>query len=50
MNLEKIIVKQALTPMQSHVQLKKLAFKLDNDKYHFLKDYTINKLMKGIIN
>ena len=27
---------------------KELAFKLDNDKYYFLNDHTINKLMKGL--
>ena len=27
-----------------------LAFKLDNDEYYFLNDYTINKLMKGLID
>ena len=42
-------VKQAITLIQLNVQGKKLAFKLDNDKYYFLNDYTINKLMKGLI-
>ena len=28
----------------------KIAFKHDNDKYYSLNDYTINKLMKGIID
>ena len=42
--------KQAITLIQLNVQGKKLAFKLDNDKYYFLNDYTINKLMKGLID
>ena len=30
--------------------MEKLAFKFDNDKYYFLNDYRINKLMKGLID
>ena len=41
-------VKQAVTLILLNVQGKKLAFKLDDDKYYFLNDYTINKLMKGL--
>ena len=28
----------------------KIAVKLDNNKYYFLNDYRINKLMKGLID
>jgi hypothetical protein len=48
--LESMIVKQSVTLIQLNVQGKKLAFKLDNDKYYVLNDYTINTLMTGLID
>ena len=43
-------VKQAITLIPFNFQGNKLAFKIDNNKYHFLNDYTINKLMEGLID
>ena len=43
-------VKQAITLTQLNVQGKKLAFKLDNDKYYCRNDSTINTLLKGFID
>ena len=43
-------VKQDVTLIQLNVQGKKLALNIDNGKYYFLNDYTINKLMEGLID
>jgi hypothetical protein len=43
-------VKQAVTLVQLNVQGNRLAVKLDNDKYYFLNDYTVNKLIQGLID
>ena len=50
MNLERMRVKQAITLIHLNVQGKKLVFKLDSDRYYFLNQHTINKLMKGLID
>ena len=34
----------------ANVQDKKLAFVLEDNKHYFLKDHTINKLMKGLVD
>ena len=49
-NLEKVSVNQALKLIQQNVQNKKLAFVLEDNKYYFLNDHTINKLMKGLVD
>ena len=43
-------MRQALKLIQQNIQNKKLALKLENNKYYFLNDHTINKLSKGIID
>ena len=45
-----VSVKQALKLIQQNIQNKKLALKLGNNKYYFLNDHTINKLMEGLID
>ena len=49
-NLEKVSINQALKLIQQNVQNKKLAFVLEDNKYYFLNDHTINKLMKGLVD
>ena len=43
-------MKQALKFIQQNIQNKKLALKLENNKYYFLNDHAINKFMKGHID
>ena len=50
LNLQHISVKQAIKLIQQNIQDKKLAFKLENNKYYFLNDHTLDKLMKGLID
>ena len=45
-----VSVKQALKLIQQNIQNKKLAFRLENNKYYFLNDRTINKLAKGLMD
>ena len=49
-NLEQVSINQALKLIQQNVQDKKLAFVLEDNKYYFLNDHTINKLMKGLVD
>ena len=49
-NLEKVSINQALKLIQQNVLDKKLAFVLEDNKYYFLNDHTINKLMKGLVD
>ena len=49
-NLEKVSINQALKLIQKNVLDKKLAFVLEDNKYYFLNDHTINKLMKGLVD
>ena len=50
LNLQHISVKQAIKLIQQNIQDKKLAFKLENNKYYFLNDHTLDKLTKGLID
>ena len=49
-NLEKVSINQALKLIQQNVVDKKLAFVFEDNKYYFLNDHTINKLMKGLVD
>ena len=50
LNLQHLSVKQAIKLIQQNIQDKKLAFKLENNKYYFLNDHTLDKMMKGLID
>ena len=49
-NLEKVSLNQALKLTQQNVQDQKLAFVFEDNKYYFLNDHTMNKLMKGLVD
>ena len=48
LNLQTISIKEALKLILNIVLDRKLAFKLAGDKYYFLNDHTINKVIKGL--
>ena len=49
-HLNKINVKDAVKLIKEYVLDKKLALRLENDKYYFLNDHTMNKLMTGLVD
>jgi len=49
-DLSAITIKEALKLILNNVNDRKLALKLSDNKYYFLNDHTINKLMKGLLD
>ena len=49
-DLSAISIKEALKLILNNVNDRKLALKLSDNKYYFLNDHTINKLMKGLLD
>ena len=49
-DLTTILIQEALHLILNIVLDRKLAFKLAGDKYYFLNDHTINKVMKGLLD
>ena len=49
-DLSAITIKEALKRILNNVNDRKLALKLSDNKYYFLNDHTINKLMKGLLD
>ena len=49
-DLKKMTVKESVKLIKTYVLDKKLALRLENDKYYFLNDNTMSKLMTGLVD